>query len=76
MIPYTFLLILTIFVSTIRLGTIYARQNLSEEIYNMFSNLTPDYLGGKKISYEHPGGFSIRSMPSIHTSNNSITNTQ
>ena len=76
MIPYAFLLILTIFVSTISLGTGYARQNLSEEVYKMFSNLTPDYLGSKNFSYEHPGGFPISSMPSINTSNNSITNTQ
>jgi len=76
MIQFAFLLILTIFVSTISLGTGYARQNISEEIYKMFSNLTPDHLGGKNFSYEHPGRFSISSMPSINTSNNSMTNTQ
>ena len=57
------------------LGTVYERQNISEEIYIIFSNLTPDYLGIKNFSYEHPGGFSISSMPSINTSNNSITGT-
>ena len=58
------------------LGIVYAYQNVSEEIYKMFSNLTSDYLGFKNFSYEHPGGFSISSMHSINTSNNSITGTQ
>ena len=58
------------------LGTVYAYQNVSEEINKMFSNLTPDYLGFKNFSYEYPGGFSIGSMSSINTSNNSISNTQ
>lgn len=76
MIQYAFLLILTIFISTITLWTGHARQNISEEIYNLFSNLTPDYLGVKNFSYERPGGFSISSMPSINTSDNLITNIQ
>lgn len=68
---YALLLILTISISTNILGTAHARQNISEEIYNMFSNLTPGYLGVKNFSYEHLGGFSISSLPSINTSNNS-----
>ncbi len=76
MIQYASLLILIIFISTITLCTGHARQNISEEIYNMFNNLTPDYLGVKNFSYERPGGFSISSMPSINTSDNSITNIQ
>jgi len=54
-------------------GTVYARQNISEEIYRMFNNLTPDYLGSKNSSYEYPGEFSISSMPRINTSDNPIT---
>ncbi len=73
MIQYVLLLILNISISTYTLGTVYAFQNISEEIYKMFSNLTPDYLGVKNFSYEHPGGFPISSMPSINTSDNSIT---
>jgi len=76
MIQYAFLLLLTILISTNTLGTVHARQNISEEIYKMFGNLTPDHLGVKNFSYELPGGFSISSMPSINTSNNSITNTR
>jgi len=76
MIIHIILLLLTVSISTDGLGTIYAHQNISEEIYKMFGNLTPDYLGFKNFSYEYPGGFSISSMPSINTSNNSITGTQ
>ena len=70
-----FLLILTIFVSTISLGTGYARQNISEEINKMFNILTQDHFVHKNFSYERPGGFSISSMTRVNTSNNSITNT-
>jgi hypothetical protein len=73
MIQYALLLLLNIVISTNTLGPIHAYQNISEEIYKMFSNLTPDYLGVKNFSYERPGGFSISSMPSINTSNNSMT---
>ncbi len=73
MIQYALLLLLNIVISTNTLGPIQAYQNISEEIYKMFSNLTPDYLGVKNFSYERPGGFSISSMPSINTSNNSMT---
>ncbi len=76
MIQCTLLLILTIAISTNTLNIGHARQNISEEIYNMFGNLTPDHLGISNFSYERPSGFSISSMPSINTSNNSITNTQ
>ena len=76
MIIHIILLLLTVSISTDGLGTIYAHQNISEEIYKMFGNLTPDYLGFKNFSYERPGGFSISSMPSINTSNNSIAGTQ
>ena len=73
MIQYALLLLLNIVISTNLVGPIQAYQNISEEIYKMFSNLTPDYLGVKNFSYERPGGFSISSMPSINTSNNSMT---
>ncbi|WP_458718684.1 hypothetical protein [Candidatus Nitrosocosmicus sp. R] len=76
MIGHVILLILILSILSDSLGTVYARQNISEEIHKMFSNLTPDYLGFKNFSYEYPGGFSISSMPSINTSNNSITGTQ
>jgi hypothetical protein len=72
MIQYALLLLLNIVISTNTLGPIQAYQNISEEIYKMFSNLTPDYLGVKNFSYERPGGFSISSMPSINTSNISM----
>jgi hypothetical protein len=55
-------------------GTIHADQNFPEEISKMFGNLTPDYLGVKNFSSEHPSGFSTSSMKSINTSNNSVTN--
>lgn len=61
-------------ISTNTLNTGHARQNISEEIHNMFSNLTPDYLGFKNFSYESPGGFSISSLPTINTSINSTIN--
>ena len=76
MIQYSLLLILTISILINTLNTTYARQNISEEIYSMFSNLTPGYLGVKNFSSEHLGGFSISSMPKINTSNSSITNIQ
>lgn len=66
-------ILLILFVSIISngLGTVYANENVTEEIYKMFSNLTPDYLGSKNFSYEYSEGFSISSMPSINTSNSS-----
>lgn len=76
MIQFAFLLISTILVSNNSLETGYTSQNISEEIYKMFSNLTPDYLGFKNFSYEYPGGFSVSSMPSINISNNSVNETQ
>jgi hypothetical protein len=74
MIQYASLLILNIIISTYTVGTIHAYQNISEDIYKMFSNLTPEYLGVKDFSSEPPGGFLISSMQSINTSNNLITN--
>ena len=76
MIIHIILLLLTVSFSTDGLGTVNAYQNISEEIYKMFGNLTPDYLGFNNFSYERPGGFSISSMPSINTSSNSIAGTQ
>jgi hypothetical protein len=76
MISHVILLILVVSILTNSLGTVYAHQNMSEEIYRMFSNLTPDYLGIKNFSYEHPDGFSISSMQIINTSDDSITGTQ
>ena len=76
MIQTTFLVILTISIFINTLNTTYARQNISEKVYSMFSNLTPDHLGFKNYSSEHLGGFSISSMPQINTSNSSITNIQ
>jgi hypothetical protein len=76
MIQFAFLLISTILVSNNSLETVYTSQNISEEIYKMFSNLTPDYLGFNNFSYEYPGGFSISSMPSINISNNSVNGTR
>lgn len=76
MVSHLILLILIGSIFTNSLGTVYAYQNVSDEIHKMFSNLTPDYLGFKNSSYEYPGGFSIGSMSSINTSNNSITGTQ
>ena len=75
-ISHVILLIMIVSILSISLGTVYANQNISEEIYKMFNNLTPDYLGFKNFSYDHPGGFSISSMPSINTNNNSISDTQ
>lgn len=74
MIQYALLLILTISISTDIPGTAYARQNISEEIYHMFGNLTPDYLGFKNFSYDITNNISTNSLPSINTSNNSIMN--
>jgi len=76
MLQHAFLIILTICILTNTFGIVYARQNISEEISMIFGNLTPDQLGFKNFSYEHLGGFSISSMPSINTSNNSISGTQ
>ena len=53
-------------------GTVYASHNISEQIYRMFGNLTPNNLGSMNFSNEYPGGFSISSMPSIHTTDSSI----
>ena len=68
MIQYSLLLILTISILINTFNTTYARQNISEEIYSMFSNLTPGYLGIKNFSSEHLGEFSISSMSKINTS--------
>ncbi len=76
MIRHVIILILIVSILTNTFGIVYAHQNISEEIHKMFSNLTPDYLGVKNFSYELPGGFSISSMSSINSSNNSITSTQ
>jgi hypothetical protein len=76
MIQFAFLLISTILVSNNSLETGYTSQNISEEIYKIFGNLTPDYLGFNNFSYEYPGGFSISSMPSINITNNSVNGTQ
>jgi hypothetical protein len=76
MLQHVFLLILTISILMDAVCTVYACQNISEEISVIFGNLTPDQLGFKNFSYEHLGGFSISSMPSINTSNNSISGTQ
>ena len=73
MLQHVFLLILTISILINVIGTVYPRQNISEQIYKMFSNLTPDNLGSKNFSYEYPGEFSISSMPRINTSNNITT---
>ena len=70
------LLILLLSFLTNSLGTVYAYQNMSEEIYKMFGNLTPDYLGLKNFTSEYPGGFYISSMPRINTSDDSVTGTQ
>ena len=72
MIQYSLLLILTISILINTFNTTYARQNISEEIYSMFSNLTPGYLGIKNFSSEHLGEFSISSMSKINASNSSI----
>lgn len=74
MIVYALLLIFTLVDSTVTPATGYVRQNVSEEIHMMFSNLTPDHLGFKNFSNERSDGFSISSMPSINASNNSIAN--
>lgn len=74
MLQHVFLLVLTISILTITIGTVHAHQNISEQIYKMFSDLTPDNLGFKNLSFEHPGGFAISPMPGINTSNNLITN--
>jgi hypothetical protein len=72
MLQYVFLLILTISILTNAVGIVYARHNISEQIYKMFGNLTPDNLGSMNFSYEYPGGFSINSMSSINKTNSSI----
>jgi hypothetical protein len=74
MIQYALLLILIISISTNIPDTAYTSQNISEEIYHMFGNLTPDYLGFKNFSYELSNNISTNSLPSINTSNNSIMN--
>ena len=70
------LLILVLSFLTNSLGTVNAYQNMSEEIYKMFSNLTPDYLGIKNFTSGYSDGFSISSMPRINTSDDSITGKQ
>jgi hypothetical protein len=74
MIQYALLIILIISISTNIPGAVHARQNISEEIYHMFGNLTPDYLGVKNFSYDISNNISTNSLPSINTSNNSIMN--
>ncbi|CAN5888550.1 hypothetical protein BH23THE1_BH23THE1_31920 [soil metagenome] len=74
MIQYALLIILIISISTNIPGTVHARQNISEEIYHMFGNLTPDYLGFKNFSYELSNNSLTNSLPSINTSNNSTMN--
>ena len=70
MLQHGFLLILTRSILMNIFGTVYARQNISEQIYKMFNNLTPDNLRAMIFSYEYPGEFSINSMPRINMSNN------
>ena len=56
MLQHGFLLILTRSILMNIFGTVYARQNISEQIYKMFGNLTSDNLGSMNFSYEYPGG--------------------
>ena len=72
MLQHVFLLILTMSILIDAGGTVYARQNISEQIYKIFGNLTPHNLGSMNFSYEYLSGFSISSMPSINTTNSSI----
>ncbi|WP_144732537.1 hypothetical protein [Candidatus Nitrosocosmicus arcticus] len=66
---------MTITISMNTLGTGHARQNISEEIYNMFSNLTPDYLGIKNFSYDDPNGSSENLFSNFSTNNNKCITT-
>ena len=57
------------------LGTGHARQNISEEINNMFNNLTPGYLGVKNFSYDDSYGSSENFFSIYSTNNNKFTTT-